>query len=93
MTADPRPPILSVNVDRDKKNRFAILARRHDKTMAGLVNDLIDRMLAADTIDIYADPSKAIDEIEARLKPLREQIESLNIEISILKRSIAKEGK
>jgi hypothetical protein len=46
-------PILSVLVDEDKKEKFADLARRHKYSMGWLVNDAIDRMLAADSIDIY----------------------------------------
>jgi hypothetical protein len=47
-------PILSVLVDEDKKEKFADLARRYKYSMGWLVNDAIDRMLAADSIDIYS---------------------------------------
>ena len=46
-------PILSVLVDEDKKEKFADLARRNKYSMGWLVNDAIDRMLAADSIEIY----------------------------------------
>jgi hypothetical protein len=48
-------PILSVLVDEDKKEKFAELARRSKYSMAWLLNDCIDRMLAADSIHIYSD--------------------------------------
>jgi hypothetical protein len=48
-------PILSVLVDEDKKEKFADLARRNKYSMGWLVNDAIDRMLAADSINIYSD--------------------------------------
>jgi hypothetical protein len=46
-------PILSVLVDEDKKDKFAELARRHKYSMGWILNDCIDRMLAADSMDIY----------------------------------------
>jgi hypothetical protein len=48
-------PILSVLVDADKKERFADLARQHKQSMGWVLNDCIDRMLAAGSIDIYVD--------------------------------------
>ena len=48
-------PILSVLVDESKKEQFAELARRSKYSMAWLLNDCIDRMLAADSIRIYGD--------------------------------------
>ncbi len=49
-------PILSVLVDEDKKERFAELARRNKQSMGWLLNDCIDRMLAADSIEVYDTP-------------------------------------
>jgi hypothetical protein len=46
-------PILSILVDESKKEQFADLARRSKYSMAWLLNDCIDRMLAADSIDVY----------------------------------------
>jgi hypothetical protein len=46
-------PILSVLVEEEKKEKFAELARRHKYSMGWLLNDCIDRMLAADSMDIY----------------------------------------
>ena len=46
-------PILSVLVDEDKKEKFAELARRYKYSMGWILNDCIDRMLNADSIDIY----------------------------------------
>jgi hypothetical protein len=48
-------PILSVLVDEDKKEKFADIARRHKYSMGWLVNNCIDRMIEADSIDIYRD--------------------------------------
>jgi hypothetical protein len=48
-------PILSVLVDEDKKEKFADLARRNKYSMGWLLNDCIDRMIEADSIDIYRD--------------------------------------
>lgn len=46
-------PILSVLVDEDKKEKFAELARRYKQSMGWILNDCIDRMLAADSMDVY----------------------------------------
>jgi ferredoxin-fold anticodon binding domain-containing protein len=46
-------PILSVLVEEDKKEKFAELARRYKYSMGWILNDCIDRMLAADSMDIY----------------------------------------
>jgi hypothetical protein len=46
-------PILSVLVEEEKKEKFAELARRNKYSMGWLLNDCIDRMLEADSIDIY----------------------------------------
>jgi hypothetical protein len=56
-------PILSVLVDEDKKEKFADLARRYKYSMGWLVNDAIDRMLAADSIAIYNDSTGNIENI------------------------------
>ena len=52
-------PILSVLVDEDKKDKFAVLARSTKHSMGWLLNDCIDRMLAADSIDIYGEPARS----------------------------------
>jgi hypothetical protein len=54
-------PILSVLVDEDKKEKFADLARQSKHSMGWLVNDAIDRMLAADSIHIYKDSTGNIE--------------------------------
>jgi len=46
-------PILSVLVDEDKKEKFAELARRHKYSMGWILNDCIDRMLEANSVDVY----------------------------------------
>jgi hypothetical protein len=48
-------PVLSILIDEDKRTRFADLARRNSLSMGYLVNKAIDRMLEADSIDIYGD--------------------------------------
>jgi hypothetical protein len=48
-------PILSVLIEEDKRTKFADLARRNNLSMGYLVNKAIDRMLEADSIDIYGD--------------------------------------
>ena len=45
-------PILSVLVDEEKKEQFANLARRNKQSMGWVLNACIDRMLAADSIDL-----------------------------------------
>jgi hypothetical protein len=52
-------PILSVLVDEDKKEKFADLARRNKYSMGWLLNDCIDRMIEADSIDIYGEPARS----------------------------------
>jgi DNA repair exonuclease SbcCD nuclease subunit len=51
-------PILSVLVDEDKKEKFADLARLNKYSMGWLLNDCIDRMLAADSIEVYGEPAR-----------------------------------
>ncbi len=57
-------PILSVLIEEDKRTKFADLARRHSLSMGWLVNQAIDRMLDADSIDIYRD---SIERVSAGL--------------------------
>jgi hypothetical protein len=52
-------PILSVLVDEDKKEKFADIARRNKYSMGWLLNDCIDRMIEADSIDIYGEPARS----------------------------------
>jgi hypothetical protein len=70
-------PILSVLVDADKKEQFADLARAHKQSMGWLLNDCIDRMLAANSIDIYSNSVGAMDNIS---KLDRMEISALDIE-------------
>ena len=48
-------PILSILIDEDKRTKFSDLARRNSLAMGWLVNQAIDKMLEADSIDIYRD--------------------------------------
>jgi hypothetical protein len=70
-------PILSVLVDADKKEQFADLARAHKQSMGWLLNDCIDRMLAANSIDIY---SNSVGNIENVLKSDKAGITALDVE-------------
>ena len=81
-------PILSVLVDEDKKEKFADLARRYKYSMGWLVNDAIDRMLAADSIDIYSDSTGSIENAP-RFEPVG--ISRTDIE-EMIKNSIANLG-
>jgi hypothetical protein len=62
---DNKRPILSVLVDEDKKTKFANLAREHNYSMGWLLNQAIDKMLAADTIHIYRDSIEPIDKTDS----------------------------
>ena len=59
-------PILSVLIEEEKRTRFADLARRNSLSMGWLVNQAIDRMLEADSIDIYGG---SIDAASSALYP------------------------
>jgi hypothetical protein len=59
-------PILSVLIDEEKRAKFSDLARRHSLSMGWLVNQAIDRMIEADSIDIY---KGSIDTINHTLPP------------------------
>jgi hypothetical protein len=48
-------PILSVLVAEDKKERFSQLAKDNNQSMGWLLNQAIDKMLAAGSIHIYRD--------------------------------------
>jgi hypothetical protein len=55
-------PVLSILIDKDKRDRFVDFSRRNNLSMGYLVNQAIDRLLAADSMDIYRD-SKAVAQI------------------------------
>jgi hypothetical protein len=44
-------PVLSILIDKDKRDRFAEFSRRNNLSMGYLVNQAIDRMLETDSID------------------------------------------
>jgi hypothetical protein len=48
-------PILSILIDDDKRSRFAALAKDNKKSMGWIVNQAIDRMLEAGSIEIFLD--------------------------------------
>ncbi len=83
-------PILSLLVDGQKKERFAELAKAHSRSMNWLLNQAIDKMLEANTIDIYQDSSvadvgdvvknyvdQAVDPIAAQVAELSKQVDEL----------------
>jgi hypothetical protein len=55
-------PVLSILIDKDKRDRFVEFSRRNNLSMGYLVNQAIDRLLAADSMDIYLD-SKSVAQI------------------------------
>ena len=59
-------PILSVLIEEEKRTKFAEIARRNSLSMGWLVNQAIDRMIEADSIDIYRG---SIDAINPTLSP------------------------
>jgi LPS O-antigen subunit length determinant protein (WzzB/FepE family) len=64
-------------VDAEKKEQFADLARQHKQSMGWVLNDCIDRMLAANSIDIYSNSVGSINNVP---KLDRTEISALNIE-------------
>ena len=48
-------PILSILIDDEKRSRFAALAKDNKKSMGWIVNQAIDRMLEADSIEMFLD--------------------------------------
>ena len=59
-------PILSVLIEEEKRAKFSDLARRNSLSMGWLVNQAIDRMIEADSIDIYRG---SIDAVNPALSP------------------------
>lgn len=49
-------PILSILIDDDKRSRFAALAKDNKKSMGWIVNQAIDRMLEANSIEMFLNP-------------------------------------
>ena len=84
-------PILSILIDDDKRVKFAALARRNSLSMSYLVNQAIDRMLEADSIDssivtsVGTSAGTSIDSsvggmIQTIEELVKSSIESMNIE-------------
>jgi hypothetical protein len=67
-------PILSVLIEEDKRTKFADLARRHSLSMGWLVNQAIDRMINADSIDIYRDSIERIPAGTPMGAPIEQQL-------------------
>jgi hypothetical protein len=87
-------PILSVLIDEDKRTKFADLARRHSLAMGWLVNQAIDKMIEADSIDVYRDSThssnthiSSVESIDIE-NIVKTSIDSLDIE-NMIKTSIA----
>jgi hypothetical protein len=85
-------PILSLLVDGEKKERFAELAKAHSRSMNWLLNQAIDKMLAANTIHIYQDSSIDSPDIEELVKryvdqavsPIAAKVDKLSAQIDEL---------
>ena len=56
-------PILSVLIEEEKRAKFSDLARRNSLSMGWLVNQAIDRMIEADSIDIYRGSIDAVNPV------------------------------
>jgi hypothetical protein len=50
-----RPPVLSVLLDNDRKAQFQTIAQGEGRSMGWVIKDMIDRMIAANSIHIYGD--------------------------------------
>jgi hypothetical protein len=50
-----RPPILSVLLDNDRKAQFQAIAQAEGRSMGWVIKDMIDRVIAANSIHIYGD--------------------------------------
>jgi hypothetical protein len=50
-----RPPILSVLLDNERKAKFQAIAQAEERSMGWVIKDMIDRVIAADSIHIYGD--------------------------------------
>jgi hypothetical protein len=89
-------PILSLLVDGEKKERFAELAKAHSRSMNWLLNQAIDKMLAANTIHIYQDSSIDSPDIEELVKryvdqavsPIAAQVDELSAQIDELRQGV-----
>ena len=67
-------PIVSILMDHDKRRLFKLLAWRYRRSMTSILADVIDRMLAADSIDIFLDRS----EIDKRLGAIESSLDILH---------------
>ncbi len=82
-------PILSLLVDGQKKERFAELAKAHSRSMNWLLNQAIDKMLEANTIDIYQDSAIGSSDMEELVKryvdqavsPIAAKVDELSAQI------------
>jgi hypothetical protein len=51
--AKERPPVLSVLLDNERKARFQQIAQSEGRSMGWVIKDMIDRVIAANTIHVY----------------------------------------
>jgi hypothetical protein len=56
-----RPPVLSVLLDNERKAQFQQIAQSEGRSMGWVIKDMIDRVIAADSIHIYGEsPAQSI---------------------------------
>ena len=63
-------PIISILMDHDKRRLFKSMAWRYRRSMTSILAEVIDRMLEADSIDIFIDRTendKRLGAIESSL--------------------------
>jgi hypothetical protein len=53
--AKERPPVLSVLLDNERKARFQQIAQSEGRSMGWVIKDMIDRVIAANTIHVYGE--------------------------------------
>jgi hypothetical protein len=66
-----RDPLIATRASRDKRDRFAALARARDVSMSALLLQLIDRELETADVSIAGDDRRAVasDRVSLRLRP------------------------
>ena len=79
-------PILSILIDEDKRSRFSELARQNNLSMGWLVNQAIDKMLEAGSINIYTSSVRNTEDVSitsvGQIETLaKEAIDKYSVEI------------
>jgi hypothetical protein len=82
-----RPPILSVLLDNERKAKFQAIAQAEERSMGWVIKDMIDRVIAADSLHIYGDSPQPPAAVATDLTPdgvqtaIRRAIEQESIEL------------